>query len=61
MSGLTVSGIVTGYTKGKALIKIDGSKYTGIMHPNDLEGSHTEEPVEKSMKLGTRYKMKITY
>ena len=38
MSGLTVSGIVTGYTKGKALIKIDGSKYTGIMHPNDVEG-----------------------
>lgn len=36
MSGLTVSGIVTGYVKGKALIKIDGSKYTGIMHPNDV-------------------------
>lgn len=37
MTGLTVSGKVTGYMKGKALIKLDGSKYTGIMHPNDVE------------------------
>lgn len=36
MVGLTVSGKVSGYTKGKALIKLDGSKFTGIMHPNDV-------------------------
>jgi hypothetical protein len=36
MIGLTVTGEVIGYTKGKALIKIDGSKYTGIMSPNDI-------------------------
>lgn len=34
MVGLTVSGKVSGYTKGKALIKLDGSKFTGIMNPS---------------------------
>jgi hypothetical protein len=34
MVGLTVSGKVSGYTKGKSLIKLDGSKFTGIMNPN---------------------------
>jgi hypothetical protein len=34
MIGLTVTGKVSGYTKGKALIKIDGSKFTGIMNPS---------------------------
>ena len=34
MVGLTVSGKVSAYTKGKALVKIDGSKFTGIMNPN---------------------------
>ncbi len=38
MVGLTVSGKVSAYTKGKALIKLDGSKFTGIMNPHDVEG-----------------------
>jgi ribosomal protein S1 len=60
MVGLTVSGKVSGYTKGKALIKLDGSKLTGIMSPNDVEGIDRNEPIEKSMRLGTNYPMKIT-
>ena len=36
MVGLTVSGKVSAYTKGKALVKIDGSKFTGIMNPNEV-------------------------
>ena len=38
MTGLTVEGRVTGYTKGKALIKLNGSKFTGIMNPHEVEG-----------------------
>jgi len=60
MAGLSVSGKVTGYIKGKALIRLDGSKFTGIMHPNDVEGIDKNLPIEKSMKLGTHYNMKIT-
>lgn len=36
MVGLTVSGKVSGYVKGKALIKLDGSKFTGIMNPSEV-------------------------
>lgn len=36
MVGLTVSGKVVGYTKGKALVRLDGSKFTGIMNPNEV-------------------------
>ena len=59
MVGLTVSGQVSGYTKGKALIKLDGSKFTGIMNPTEVEGLNKEDPIEKSMKVGTHYTMKI--
>lgn len=59
MTGLTVSGCVTGYTKGKALLRLDGSRFTGIMNPHEVEGLNEEEPIEKSMKLGSHYKMKI--
>ena len=59
MTGLTVAGRVTGYTKGKALIKLDGSKFTGIMSPHEVEGLNPEDPIEKSMKLGTHYEMKV--
>ena len=34
MVWLTVSGKVSGYTKGKALIRLDGSKFTVIMNPS---------------------------
>ena len=36
MSGLTVSGVVTGFVKGKALVKLDSSKETGIISPHDI-------------------------
>lgn len=36
MTGLTVEGRVSGYTKGKALIKLNGSKFTGIMNPHEV-------------------------
>lgn len=42
MVGLTVSGKVSGYVKGKALIKLDGSKFTGIMNPSEVEGINRE-------------------
>jgi hypothetical protein len=45
MVGLTVSGQVSGFTKGKALIKLDGSKFTGIMNPSEVEGLNKEEPI----------------
>lgn len=45
MVGLTVTGKVSGYTKGKALIKLDGSKFTGIMNPNDVENIDKSEPI----------------
>ena len=50
---------MSGYTKGKALVKLNGSKFTGIMNPHEVEGINLEDPIEKSMKLGTSYKMKI--
>lgn len=45
MVGLTVSGQVSGFTKGKALIKLDGSKFTGIMNPSEVEGLNKEDPI----------------
>jgi hypothetical protein len=34
MVGLTVTGEVTGYSKGKALVRLDSSMFTGIMSPS---------------------------
>lgn len=36
--GLTVEGTVKGYTKGKALVQLFSSKFTGIISINDIEG-----------------------
>ena len=36
--GLTVKGIVTGYAKGKALVRLDSSKFTAIIALKDAEG-----------------------
>lgn len=33
--GLTVRGIVTGYVKGKALVRLESSKLTGIIALKD--------------------------
>jgi rRNA biogenesis protein RRP5 len=35
--GLTVYGIVTGYVKGKALVRLESSKFTGIIALKDVE------------------------
>lgn len=34
--GLTVKGRVSGYVKGKALVRIEGSKFTGIISTKDI-------------------------
>ena len=44
MVGLTVSGVVTGFAKGKALVRIDASKYTGIIAQRDIEGINLDLP-----------------
>ena len=35
--GLTVMGNITGYTKGKALVRLQSSKFTGIISLKDVE------------------------
>lgn len=37
--GLTVEGTVKGYTKGKALVQLHSSKFTGIIDLRDVEGA----------------------
>lgn len=54
--GLTVSGYVTGYSKGKALVRLSGSKFTGIIHPHEIPSINKEDPIEKSLKIGTYFK-----
>ena len=36
--GLTVEGTIKGYTKGKALVTLHSSKFTGIISMRDIEG-----------------------
>lgn len=47
MIGLTVTGVVSGFAKGKALVKIDSSRYTGIIGQKDIEGINLDLPFEK--------------
>lgn len=37
--GLTVEGSIKGYTKGKALVQLNCSKFTGIISLKDIEGA----------------------
>ncbi len=37
--GLTVDGSIKGYTKGKALVQLHSSKFTGIIAMKDVEGA----------------------
>lgn len=39
---MTVDGSVKGYIKGKALIKLFSSKFTGIISLNDIEDLQEE-------------------
>ncbi len=36
--GLTVDGTIKGYLKGKALVQLHSSKFTGIIALKDVEG-----------------------
>lgn len=35
---MTVEGYIKGYTKGKALVQLNSSRFTGIIAMNDIEG-----------------------
>lgn len=57
--GLTVTGTVTAYTKGKALVRLNNSRFTGIISLHDIEGAE-EQTIEKAMPLGQVVTCKIT-
>lgn len=38
--GVTVSGTVTGYTKGNAIVGLKACKYRGIISPQNHKGGH---------------------
>lgn len=59
MVGLGVKGMVSGYVKGKLLVKLDGSQFTGIMGVRDIEGLEEEGSLEKNVPLGTKFTMKV--
>jgi len=50
--GLTVKGVVTGYTKGKALVRLESSKFTGIIALKDYEGLDENDTLEKVFPIG---------
>ena len=50
--------MVTGYVKGKALVKINGSRFTGIIALKDLEGAQ-ELTLEKALPMGQIIESKI--
>ena len=50
--GLTVYGIVTGYSKGKALVRLQSSKFTGIISLRDYEEAGENDTLEKALPIG---------
>lgn len=56
--GLTVKGLVTGYTKGKALVRLESSKFTGIIALKDVEGAE-DGTLEKVLPIGKQIVCKI--
>ncbi len=56
--GLTVEGTIKGYAKGKALVQLHSSKFTGIISLKDVEGV-TDESLEKAVPIGKSLKLKI--
>jgi rRNA biogenesis protein RRP5 len=57
--GLTVNGSVTGYVKGKALVRLESSKFTGIISLKDVEEAGEEQTLEKVLPIGKRITCKI--
>jgi rRNA biogenesis protein RRP5 len=57
--GLTVHGIVTGYVKGKALVRLESSKFTGIIALKDVEEAQEDQTLEKVLPLGKRLTCKV--
>lgn len=57
--GLTVNGIVTGYVKGKALVRLESSKFTGIIALKDVEEAQADQTLEKVLPIGKRLTCKI--
>lgn len=57
--GLTVKGVVTGYTKGKALVRLESSKFTGIIALKDYEGLDENDTLEKVFPIGKQLLCKI--
>ncbi len=56
--GLTVEGTIKGYVKGKALVQLHSSKFTGIINLKDVEGV-TDESLEKVLPIGKTLTFKI--
>jgi hypothetical protein len=56
--GLTVEGTIKGYVKGKALVQLHSSKFTGIISLKDVEGV-TDQSLEKALPIGKTLKFKI--
>jgi len=56
--GMTVEGTIKGYVKGKALVQLHSSKFTGIIALKDVEGA-TDESIEKILPIGKTLKFKI--
>jgi hypothetical protein len=47
-----VKGTVTGYVKGKALVKLSSSKFTGIISLKDVEDVQEDQTLEKALPIG---------
>lgn len=56
--GMTVEGTIKGYVKGKALVQLHSSKFTGIIALKEVEGV-TDESLEKALPIGKTLKFKI--
>jgi hypothetical protein len=57
--GLTVRGIVAGYAKGKALVRLESSKLTGIIALKDCEGATENDTLEKAFPIGKELACKV--
>ncbi len=57
--GLTVYGMVTGYVKGKALVRLESSRFTGIIALKDVEEAEEDQTLEKVLPVGKRLTCKV--
>ena len=56
---MTVRGVVTGYVKGKALVRLESSKFTGIISLKDVEEATEDQTLEKVLPIGKQLVCKI--